>query len=111
MVNDTKANFEEVKTRLNEIVDEVAAEDISLDNALDLYEEALKLGMQVSSLLEKDIAAAEVQAAVERMDADAAEQAQSETSHSSTPVDQSAVPESAFSEDAPSVLVEGDSHE
>lgn len=37
--------FEGVHERLSQIVDEVSAEDISLDDALRLYEEAVKLGL------------------------------------------------------------------
>lgn len=47
--------FGEVKARLDEIVEAVSSEDISLDDALELYEEAVKLGMRASSLLEEKI--------------------------------------------------------
>lgn len=47
--------FEAVRKRLEEIVREVDDDDISLDDALDLYEEAVKLGLQASSLLEVGI--------------------------------------------------------
>ncbi|MEG0322924.1 MAG: exodeoxyribonuclease VII small subunit [Raoultibacter sp.] len=56
-MNETNATFENVKTRLDEIVDAVNVDGISLDAALDLYEEAVKLGMQASTLLEEGIAA------------------------------------------------------
>lgn len=61
MANETGATFESVKTRLDEIVDAVSDEDISLDAALDLYEEAVKLGMQASTLLEEGIAQQETE--------------------------------------------------
>lgn len=48
-------SFEDVRTRLEEIVDEVNAEDISLDDALKLYEEAVKLGLSACELSESDI--------------------------------------------------------
>lgn len=64
--NEANPSFEDVKARLDEIVDAVGDENISLDAALDLYEEAVKLGMQASTLLEEGIAAQE----------DAAEQAE-----------------------------------
>ena len=49
----TEANeFEAVRKRLEEIAREVDDEEISLDDALDLYEEAVKLGLAASSLLE-----------------------------------------------------------
>ena len=41
--------------RLSEIVDEVSAEDISLDDALKLYEEAVKLGLSACDLSEQDL--------------------------------------------------------
>ena len=50
-----QGNFEDVRTRLEEIVDEVNAEDISLDDALKLYEEAVKLGLSACELSESDI--------------------------------------------------------
>ena len=56
MTSETHATFESVKERLDEIVDAVADEGISLDDALDLYEEAVKLGMQASTMLEEGIA-------------------------------------------------------
>lgn len=55
MENQNKESFNEVKTRLDEIVEAVSDEDISLDDALCLYEEAVKLGMRATSLLEEDI--------------------------------------------------------
>ena len=36
------ASFDDVRTRLDEIVDAVSAEGISLDDALALYEEAVR---------------------------------------------------------------------
>lgn len=48
-------NFEDVQARLSQIVDEVSAEDISLDDALKLYEEAVKLGLSACDLSEQDI--------------------------------------------------------
>ena len=49
------ATFDDVRTRLDEIVDAVSAEDISLDDALALYEEAVKLGLSACDLSERDI--------------------------------------------------------
>ena len=57
MASETNITFESVKERLDEIVDAVNDESISLDDALDLYEEAVKLGVQASTLLEEGIAA------------------------------------------------------
>lgn len=47
-------SFEQLRSRLDEIVDEVNAEGISLDEALALYEEAVKLGLSACDLSEKD---------------------------------------------------------
>ena len=47
--------FEAVKARLEEIAREVDDENLSLDDALDLYEEAVKLGLQATNLLEVGI--------------------------------------------------------
>ena len=53
--NDHLQDFEAIKTRLEEIVEAVSDESIPLDDALDLYEEAVELGMRVSDVLEDDI--------------------------------------------------------
>ena len=49
------SEFEAVKARLEEIANTVDDENLSLDEALDLYEEAVKLGLQASDLLETGI--------------------------------------------------------
>ena len=48
-------DFESVKTRLAEIADAVDDENLPLDDALDLYEEAVALGLKASDLLEVGI--------------------------------------------------------
>lgn len=53
--NEQPVNFESVKARLAQIADEVDDESLSLDKALDLYEEAVALGLQASDLLETGI--------------------------------------------------------
>ncbi len=45
--------FNEVRTRLEEIVEEVRDKDLSLEKSLDLYEEAIKLGNRCSDLIDK----------------------------------------------------------
>ena len=47
--------FEDVKERLDQIVDAVSDDDLALDDALALYEEAVSLGLRASELLEADI--------------------------------------------------------
>ena len=80
MAEERESGFSAVQERLNQIVDEVAAEDISLDDALKLYEEAVKLGLSACDLSEQDIEAylaveepaAEADAAPAAEEADAA---------------------------------------
>lgn len=55
MADEMGRNFEDVQARLSQIVDEVSAEGISLDDALKLYEEAVKLGLSACDLSEQDI--------------------------------------------------------
>ena len=68
MNGEEQKSFEEVKTRLDEIVTVVSDDAISLDQALDLYEEAIKLGMQVSAQLEVGISDEQVEEAVSEME-------------------------------------------
>lgn len=44
--------FPEIKERLDWIVNQVSRDDIPLEEALSLYEEAVKLGARVSTLIE-----------------------------------------------------------
>ena len=53
-----RGTFESVRTRLEEIVEAVGAEDVTLDEALALYEEGVKLGLAACDLSEKDVEAA-----------------------------------------------------
>ena len=53
--NDQVVDFEQVKVRLEEIANAVSDETMPLDDALDLYEEAVSLGMRASDLLEVGI--------------------------------------------------------
>ena len=68
-------DYSSLKERLDQIVDAVSDEGISLDDALSLYEEAVKLGSAASALIEKDISAKtaeELEAALAAEDAEAA---------------------------------------
>lgn len=51
---ESAGSYEELKARLDQIVEAVSANDLPLDDALDLYEEAVKLGMRASELIEQD---------------------------------------------------------
>lgn len=55
MADEQGRTFEDVHERLSEIVDEVSDEGISLDDALKLYEEAVKLGLSACDLSEQDL--------------------------------------------------------
>lgn len=44
--------FAEIRDRLDEIVRQVRDDDMPLDSALDLYDEAVKLGMKATEMLE-----------------------------------------------------------
>ena len=48
-------SFDALKARLEEIVQAVSDESLPLDAALDLYEEAVSLGMRASDFLEDGI--------------------------------------------------------
>lgn len=54
MPNASMDSYREVKERLDQIVDAVSADDLPLDDALALYEEAVKLGLRASDLIEQD---------------------------------------------------------
>jgi exodeoxyribonuclease VII small subunit len=45
--------FNEVRTRLEQIVEEVRDKDLPLEKSLDLYEEAIRLGNRCSDLIDK----------------------------------------------------------
>ena len=49
------ATYEGVSARLSEILDLVSDENTSLDEALVLYEEAVKLGLAACDLSEQDL--------------------------------------------------------
>lgn len=65
MAHESYDSFEAVKTRLDEIVDAVSDDELALDDALALYEEAVGLGLRASDLLEENI---ETQQSVEEAD-------------------------------------------
>ena len=57
MAGESHASFDQVKARLDEIVDAVGSSEMPLDEALSLYEEAVGLGLRASELLEENIEA------------------------------------------------------
>lgn len=48
----TRSGFAAIRDRLDEIAAQVRSDDMPLDAALDLYDEAVKLGMKATELLE-----------------------------------------------------------
>lgn len=76
----TQQDFGAVKQRLEYIADAVGNEDMPLEEALDLFEEAVALGMKVGDLLEVGLddaeeAASAGEAAAQEGDVPAAEAA------------------------------------
>ena len=49
-------SFEDLKSRLDEIVSLVSDDTLPLEEALDLYEEAVGIGLQASRIMEEGIA-------------------------------------------------------
>lgn len=56
-MGDSDQSFEDLKSRLDEIVEAVSNEDLPLEEALDLYEEAVGIGLQASRIMEEGITA------------------------------------------------------
>lgn len=56
MTQDDARSFEDLKTRLDEIVALVSDDSLPLDEALDLYEEAVGIGLSASRIMEERIA-------------------------------------------------------
>lgn len=55
MSDSNAASYDQVRDRLDEIVEAVNAPGISLDEALALYEEAVKLGLSACDLSEEGV--------------------------------------------------------
>ncbi|ACV21857.1 exodeoxyribonuclease VII small subunit [Slackia heliotrinireducens] len=64
-----ETTFSDIRERLSQIEKLVKSDDVSLDKALDLYDEAIKLGMKADELLE-DVDAADVAAAEDAASSD-----------------------------------------
>lgn len=59
MVTEGSQSFGDLKSRLDEIVSLVSDSELPLDQALDLYEEAVGIGLQASRIMEEGITAQE----------------------------------------------------
>lgn len=99
-MSSTDANFEDIKNRLDQIVDRVSEEDIDLDEALSLYEEAVKLGIAACDASEFE---AEEEAPV--YDGDVVSRA-GESDGSQTAEDESNLPQEHASADGGEATVE-----
>ena len=67
MSHDDARSFEDIKTRLGEIVSLVSDDSLPLDEALDLYEEAVGIGLQGSRIMEEGIAEKEAEQAAQAL--------------------------------------------
>ena len=67
MSMDDARTFEDIKTRLDEIVSLVSDDSLPLDEALDLYEEAVGIGLQASRIMEEGIAEKEAEQAAQAL--------------------------------------------
>lgn len=63
MESQAPQTFEDIKARLDEIVAAVSDEELPLDEALSLYEEAVGIGLTSSRIVEEGIAAKEAESA------------------------------------------------
>lgn len=63
MESQAPQTFEDIKARLDEIVAAVSDEELPLDEALSLYEEAVGIGLTASRIVEEEIAAKEAESA------------------------------------------------
>ena len=63
MESQAPQTFEDIKARLDEIVAAVSDEELPLDEALSLYEEAVGIGLTASRIVEEGIAAKEAEPA------------------------------------------------
>ena len=67
MSHDDARSFEDIKIRLDEIVSLVSDDSLPLDEALDLYEEAVGIGLQASRIMEEGIAEKEAEQAAQAL--------------------------------------------
>lgn len=70
MDDNQKETFGDVRARLDEIVAQVRSKDVSLEQSLDLYEEAIRLGNRAAELIDKpDYTPEEISQAQETIEA------------------------------------------
>lgn len=64
------SSYSQVNDRLKQIIAQVSDGSIALDDALDLFDEAVQLGVRASTLMEEDITSRDLAAVSEESDAD-----------------------------------------
>lgn len=64
-MSDSAQSFVDLKNRLDEIVETVADDTLPLEEVLDLYEEAVGIGLTASRIMEEGISAHDAEAEAE----------------------------------------------
>lgn len=64
------SDFPHIKARLDDIAERVDDESLTLDEVLKLYEEAVSLGLEASSLLEQEVLDSAEEASTDTVDSD-----------------------------------------
>lgn len=62
------SSYSQINDRLKQIITQVGDGSIALDDALDLFDEAVQLGVRASTLMEEDITAHDLEAVNDEAD-------------------------------------------
>ena len=74
MAENTVRNFDEISSRLDEIIATVRSNDTSLERSLDLFDEAIELGSKAVDMVDKfELSPREAEQLEQEYDADAHE--------------------------------------
>ena len=74
MAESTVRNFDEISSRLDEIIATVRSKDTSLERSLDLFDEAIELGSKAVDMVDKfELSPREAEQLEQEYDADAHE--------------------------------------
>lgn len=74
MAENTVRNFDEISSRLDEIIATVRSKDTSLERSLDLFDEAIELGSKAVDMVDKfELSPREAEQLEQEYDADAHE--------------------------------------
>ena len=72
MAENTVRNFDEISSRLDEIIATVRSKDTSLERSLDLFDEAIELGSKAVDMVDKfELSPREAEQLEQEYDADA----------------------------------------